>query len=90
VIILEPLQWVFLILLLLLVIYGITRLVTWPLRLLWKLIYNSLLGLVLLLVTNLLGNFLGITLPVNWLTILVAGFLGLPGILLLIILNLWL
>jgi len=67
------------------------RLLVKPLRLLVKLIFNSLIGLMLLLGFNFIGGFLGISIPVNIVTVLTAGFLGVPGLILLIavkILNL--
>lgn len=53
--------------------------VTRPLRLLWKLVLNSAAGLALLLIFNFFGAWFDITLPVNLVTVLLTGFLGLPG-----------
>ncbi|WP_242848922.1 pro-sigmaK processing inhibitor BofA family protein [Syntrophomonas palmitatica] len=55
-----------------------------PVKLLWKILLNSLIGLVLLLAANYLGAFWDFSLPVNIITVLTAGFLGIPGVLLLI------
>jgi inhibitor of the pro-sigma K processing machinery len=57
-----------------------------PIKLLWKLLINSGLGLLLLLIFNYGAGYLSIALalPVNIPTILIAGFLGVPGIILLI------
>ena len=71
-------------LLLLVVIFFAFKLIMKPAALLGKLIINSLIGLVLLLVVNYFGARFGIVLPVNIITILIAGFLGIPGIILLI------
>ncbi|NLO88776.1 MAG: pro-sigmaK processing inhibitor BofA [Clostridia bacterium] len=60
------------------------RLLVKPLRLLVKLLFNSLIGLMLLLGFNFIGGFLGISIPVNIVTVLTAGFLGVPGLILLI------
>lgn len=54
-----------------------------PMRLLWKLIINSLFGVLLLLLTNFIGSYFAFMLPINLATVLIAGFLGIPGILLL-------
>ncbi|MDD4803129.1 MAG: pro-sigmaK processing inhibitor BofA family protein [Syntrophomonas sp.] len=69
---------------LLAVIYIGAQVIMKPVKLLWKLVTNSIIGLVLLLLVNYGAARFGFILPVNVITILVAGFLGIPGILLLI------
>jgi inhibitor of the pro-sigma K processing machinery len=69
---------------LLVAIYIGAQLIMKPLKLISKLIINSLIGIVLLLIANYGGSFFGFELPINIITILVAGFLGIPGILLLV------
>jgi len=60
-----------------------------PVKLLWKLILNSFLGLVLLVLFNDLARLLGwMVLPVNVLTVLITGILGLPGLILLLMFKL--
>jgi len=58
-----------------------------PLRWAFKLLVNSAAGLLLLLLVNYLGAPWGFSLPVNIITVLVTGFLGLPGLILLILLR---
>ncbi len=56
-----------------------------PIRALWKLVLNSLLGVILLLLFNTLAQTLHFArLPVNLLTILLTGILGVPGLILLL------
>ncbi|MDO4540011.1 MAG: pro-sigmaK processing inhibitor BofA family protein [Syntrophomonadaceae bacterium] len=50
-----------------------------PVKLLWKLVLNSAAGLALLLLFNFFGAWFGASLPINLVTILLVGFLGLPG-----------
>lgn len=69
---------------LLIVIYVGAQLVMKPVKLLSKLIINSLIGIILLLLVNYGGSYFGFELPINIITVLVAGFLGIPGILLLV------
>ncbi len=69
---------------LLIVIYIGAKVIMKPIKLLWKVAINSVIGLVLLLLVNYGAAQFGFVLPVNIITILVAGFLGIPGILLLI------
>ena len=57
------------------------------LKLAIKIILNAAVGFVLLFIFNALGNFLGITLAINWINAIIAGVLGIPGIVLLLILK---
>ncbi|MGS0763080.1 pro-sigmaK processing inhibitor BofA family protein [Syntrophomonas curvata] len=73
---------------LLIIIYIVAQVFIKPVKLLWKLAINSVVGLVLLLLVNYLGAFFEFSLPVNIISVLIAGFLGIPGVLLLICLQL--
>lgn len=50
----------------------------------WKIGINSLSGFICLWLLNLISGFTGIFVPINFVTALIAGFLGIPGILVLI------
>lgn len=71
----------------LILLYIIGRVLLTPLKFILKLIYNSLLGGVLLYLINFPMGFFGIHVGINPLTALIAGFLGVPGVILLIILQ---
>ena len=58
----------------------LVRLLCAPIRLLWKLLIHSGCGFLCLWLLNALSGFTGIYFPVNAVTVLTAGFLGLPGI----------
>ena len=62
------------------------RLLAAPVRLLYKLLANSLCGFACLWLLNSISGFTGIFFPINAVTVLTAGFLGLPGIALLALL----
>ncbi len=53
----------------------------------WKLGINSLAGFISLWLLNLISGYTGIFFPINFLTACIAGFLGIPGILLLTLLQ---
>jgi inhibitor of the pro-sigma K processing machinery len=72
------------ILVLLLVIYFASQVFLKPIKLLWKLLLNSVLGLILLVAVNFIGGYFSFALPINVVTVLISGFLGIPGILMLI------
>lgn len=69
---------------LLVVIYIGAQVIMKPVKLLWKVILNSAIGLVLLILVNYISARFGFVLPINVITVLVAGFLGIPGIVLLV------
>jgi len=73
---------------LLIILYMVAQVFLKPVKLLWKLLINSAIGLVLLLLVNYIGAFLEFSLPINIISVLIAGFLGIPGVLLLICLQL--
>lgn len=56
------------------------RILALPIRWFWKLSINSFCGFLCLWILNSVSAFTGISFPVNAVTVVVAGFLGLPGI----------
>lgn len=82
--VLESLNIIIAALFLLIVIYIIAQVALKPIKLLWKILLNSAIGMLLLLLTNYFGAFIDINIPINLLTVLIAGFLGIPGVVLLI------
>lgn len=63
------------------------RILVKPLRILAKMLFNSLVGLLMLIAFNFVGGLIGFTIPINLVTALVAGFLGIPGLIFLIIVQ---
>jgi len=59
-----------------------------PLKSVFKLIFNSILGAVLLYIINLIGANLGFHIGINIFTSICVGILGIPGAALLVILKL--
>lgn len=66
---------------------GFLRLCIAQIKWIWKLGINSLAGFMSLWLLNLISGYTGIFFPINFLTACIAGFLGLPGILLLTLLQ---
>jgi len=58
-----------------------------PLKFLIKLIINVLIGGLVLLVLNFFGGIIGIHIGVNVITALTVGILGVPGVLLLLLIQ---
>ncbi|CQR73091.1 SigmaK-factor processing regulatory protein BofA [Sporomusa ovata DSM 2662] len=72
-----------------LLIYLIGRMLTMPIRIVLKLIYNGLVGGIVLWVVNFIGAYFSFTIGINPITALIAGFLGIPGVILLILFKLF-
>lgn len=66
---------------------ALLRVFSTPLRVALKLLFNTLLGFLALWVVTLTSTFTGITLGLNLLNALVIGILGLPGFVLLLLVQ---
>ena len=66
-------------------IYLVGRMFLMPIKLIFRLVYNALIGGAMLWLLNFVGTYIGFNIPINPITALVAGFLGLPGVILLIL-----
>ena len=69
------------------VIFLIARLAISPAQAMLKLLLNSTLAVVVLCFTGMIGEYWGIHLPINPVTILLIAILGLPGLLLVAVLH---
>ena len=58
-----------------------------PIKWAFKLLLNAVLGFVVLFVFNFLGGFIGLSITVGWLSAIVACVLGIPGIILLLLIE---
>lgn len=73
----------------LLVLFLVVKIFAWPIKILLKLIVNGILGGILLWLVNLVGGAFGLSIGINVVTALIAGILGIPGVLFLIILTMF-
>ena len=69
-------------------IFIVGKIFLWPLKMILKLAVNSLIGGLAILVTNAIGAGFGIFIPLNMLSALIVGALGIPGAALLLLLTL--
>lgn len=65
-------------------LYLVIKLLKWPI----KILLNGVIGVILLYIANILGSYLGFSIGINAITALIAGFLGVPGVIFLIVFNL--
>ncbi|TCQ02256.1 pro-sigmaK processing inhibitor BofA family protein [Serpentinicella alkaliphila] len=71
----------------LILLYLIGWILVIPIKIIIRLIWNGIIGGIILFVFNIIGGFFNISIVINPLTALIAGFLGVPGVILLIIFN---
>ena len=83
----ESLSVVLLIAAIVLAVILVLRLLAKPIRFLFKLLINTALGFVLLWLVNFFGCAIGIELELSVLNALLVGFLGIPGVLLVLALH---
>lgn len=70
-----------------LLFFGCARLLLAPLKFAVRLIASAAVGAALLALFNLAGGYFGAALPLNPVTAVVSGLLGLPGVALLVALK---
>jgi inhibitor of the pro-sigma K processing machinery len=73
----------------LLLLFLVLKIFTAPIRILFKLALNTILGFFALILINFFGSMIGVTIGVNLVNALVIGCLGVPGVGLLLLLK-WL
>ncbi len=66
-------------------IFG--KIFIWPIKSVLKLVFNSILGGILIYVINLIGMNFGFHIGLNLITAIIVGILGVPGAALLVILK---
>ncbi len=59
-----------------------------PIKLVWKLFLHAIMGFIYLFIFNFLAGFVDLSIPLTWLNALITGALGVPGVVLLLILQL--
>ena len=69
-------------------IWLLLKLFKKPIKWVLKLLLHALSGYLFLLVFNFFGGMVGLQLPITWLTAIVAGVFGVPGVVVLLLLNL--
>ena len=65
------------------------KLITVPVKWIFKLLINAASGLVMLFIFNLVASFAGFSLSITPLNCIVAGLLGIPGVALLILIKIF-
>ncbi len=71
----------------LLALFVIARLLVVPMRIISKLIVNGIVGGLTLLLVNLVGGIVGLSIAITPLSAVIAGFFGFPGVIFLLLLQ---
>ena len=71
----------------LVLLYVVGWLLLVPLKIILKFLYNAIIGGIVLWLLNLVGGLIGITVAINPVTALIVGFLGVPGLILILLLQ---
>lgn len=71
----------------LVLLYVVGWLLLVPFKMILKFIYNGILGGLILWLLNILGGLIHVTIAINPVTALLVGFLGVPGIILILLLQ---
>ena len=67
----------------LLVLFIVLKLLSLPMRIIMKFIINAIVGGIVILILNLFG----LGLELTWITAAIVGFLGLPGVIIVAIMQ---
>lgn len=70
------------------VLITIGKIFVVPIKKIISLIVNSVLGAILIYIVNSVGSNYNFHIGLNWWTIFCSGFLGIPGVILIVILKL--
>ncbi len=70
------------------VLWLICKILKISIKIFWKLLINAAAGAVILLLVNLLGGLFGISVAITFLSALMVGVLGVPGVIILLLIQL--
>ncbi len=70
-------------------VIGFLKLFKKPMKFIFKLLLNTLFGFIALILINLVGSFIGVSIGINWINSFIVGIFGVPGVAVLLILQ-WL
>ncbi len=65
----------------------VAKIFSWPFKKILKLLINIAIGIILIIITNIFGENIGLHIPFNIVTAVISGTLGIPGVLALIVIH---
>lgn len=69
------------------VLFIVLKLLALPMKIIIKLVINGLVGGLVIFIVNLIGANFGFMIDLTWITALIVGFLGVPGVVIVAILQ---
>lgn len=69
------------------ILFIVLKLLALPMKLIIKLVINGLVGGLIIFIVNLIGTNFGFAIDLNWITALIVGILGIPGVVIVAILQ---
>ncbi len=69
-------------------LWLICKILAVPLKIVWKLLVNAIIGALVLLIFNFFGGLINFAIPITPVSALVAGILGIPGVIILAVIQL--
>lgn len=69
-------------------LFLLGRVLLVPLKIVLRLVYNALLGAICIIAVNFIGSLAGFHIALNVFTSFIVGFLGIPGLILIVVLKL--
>ncbi len=69
------------------ILFIILKILALPMKIIIKLLINAVVGGAIILLVNLIGANFGFAINLNWISALVVGILGVPGVLIATILQ---
>lgn len=84
----ESLSFILMVAGIVLVCVLLLKILTEPIKLVFKLLINAGLGFIILFIVNFFGGFFDFSLGISFMNALVAGVLGVPGVIILVLIKL--
>lgn len=69
--------------------FVLFKIITAPVRIVFKLLINAVCGFFLLFVANIISGFFNVVIPMNFTSCLVSGIFGIPGVILVVVATLF-
>ncbi len=69
------------------ILFIVLKLLSLPMKIIIKLVINGIVGGIIIFMVNLIGANFGFVIDLNWITALLVGFLGVPGVIIVAILQ---
>ena len=70
-----------------LILFVVLKIIALPIKIIIKLMINAAIGGIILFILNLVGASFGFAISITWITALIVGLFGVPGVIIVLILH---